>query len=131
MKIEVRIGDEVVVCRLGSWDIAYEFGWKVIRVTPKGQIIVQTLDRQEPYNQIRFNAEGKEIGETYHPRWLDVNVQGIREGQARLERSEHAATAIEAVKVQSSGTYSKERLQAQINDLRKLLDEAQKAVDLI
>lgn len=135
--MNVQIGQEVVVGRAGSWKYHYSFGYKVTRITPKGQIVVvrETLngDGSPSVREMRFNVNGDEIGSTrYTTHRLHLNVDEIKDRLAKEDRTQAACKAIYDVKVEVSNRWlSKETLETYITELEEKLAEAKAAVEAI
>lgn len=106
------------------------FGYKVIKVTPSGQVTVSKDDG----HTMRFNADGMQMGTSFNRYYTTIryNVEEVRERIVQEKRRGAAANAIMAVRVERSlATYSPESLRAQIEQLEALLATAKAAVETI
>ena len=123
---QITVGQEAVIGRTGSRSTHYHFDYKVTKVTPSGQVVVQ---RGSDGYERRFDAKGREIGRGNYPDTLHFNVTEIRAIEDKKARQNAAASAILAVKVENcKGTYSKETMEEQIAQLEALLVAAKAAV---
>jgi hypothetical protein len=131
--LQVIVGQEVVLGRSSSWNYQYSFGWKVSKVTPKGQIVVQKTFGAS-VEERRFNPEGKEMSGTwgYNQHNLHVDVEEIKARKATEDRCKTARKAIQDVKIDSIGTMAdKDTLEKYVKDLEEKLAIAKAAVEAI
>lgn len=101
----LKVGQEVVVFRSGSWDVQKTFGYKVTNVTPTGRVTVQRVTNpgtpNEHIHQLKFNKENRLMGDAYDAGryWIDDRVAERREEDERQRRILEAIKALEAVNV--------------------------------
>lgn len=124
------VGQEVVVARMGSWDMHYDFGYVVTKVTPSGQVVVK---HPEITAECRFNADHREVGvDRYRAAELRLDVQELQEREARQKRSIDAVNLIHAVRTTVQGRKPcKTLLQEEIQELEEKLAAAKAAVEAI
>lgn len=125
---ELKVGQEVAVIRPGYYGARHGFGYHVHKVTPSGQVVIM---RDSDNYVRRFDKDGREIGKFADGR-LVIDVDEARAFENKQKRSNDAANAIMAVRVDRSlGTYSKQGLLEQVEELQKLVDAARAAVESI
>lgn len=116
-----------------SWG-GVNFGYMVIKVTPKGQVVVKRFGDVDA-KEYRFDKEGYAMdGSTssYHKDRLIVDVAGARNVIERKARATKAAVAIEAVRVERClSTYPQETMARQIAELEEKLTAAKLLVAAI
>lgn len=112
------------------------FGYKIARVTPKGQVVIEipamgTIAARER----RFDADGYEMGSSAGKFNRDRLVFDVAAARANAEREKRSALAagllndINADRVRS--TYSKESMLKVVADLEAQLAAARAAVEAI
>ena len=131
----LTVGQEVVVCRNGSWETHYTFGWRVTKVTPSGQVVVTWTDSAgvSPSRDRRFSKDGDEMGEgksEWRGVWIDTDVAGIRDQIATKDARRNAAQLLHGVTTydQIGRGASKEFLLATAAKMRAALDAADAAI---
>lgn len=131
------VGMEVAI-RSGFGRGKVRFGYEIIKVTPTGRVTVahpSTYVDGKPSRTYTFDSAGYEMGpltSKYHKDQLRFDVQACKDQDEMEGRKARAADAINAVKVeQVRATYTKEAMQAMINDLRNALAFAESAVEAI
>jgi ABC-type transport system substrate-binding protein len=128
---QIAVGQEAVISHSGSWSVHYYFGYKVTKVTPSGQVVVQ--HESDGYER-RFDAKGREMGKSSnYPDSIHFNVVELRAAEDKRGREATAAAAINAVKVEETvrGTWGKESMEVRIANLEALLAAAKAAVAAI
>lgn len=128
------VGQEVVIGRMGSWDMHYNFGYRVTKVTPTGQVTVEFTMENQRVSTLKFNNRGYEMGTSgYSLRQIYADVAGIREQVASKHRASKAAEALNDVALQEKcrSTYSRESMVEMLEQLQAKLDAAKAAVAAI
>ena len=78
----LNIGDKVLVKNSSGWEIPIFTTATVTKVTPSGQAVVQI----NPNYTLRFDKDGRQVGEKWHPQWLLPFDQSILDRQSRANR---------------------------------------------
>lgn len=109
----------------------YTFGYTVVKVTPKGQVVVT---RTSDGHEMRFDNNGRHMGpgaSSNYPSRLVTDLATAHE-DIRVTTAKHiAARAIEAVRVDVGRYNSKESLAEQVEKLAAALEIARNAVEAI
>lgn len=129
----LTVGQEVVVCRSGSWETHYAFGYRVTKVTPSGQFTIQLdCEGMQASRVRRFNKDGDELGEgksEWRSTWIDTDVAGIRARIDSKAATRAAAEKLQAVDPKPVGKqWGKTYLMLRAAELRAALDAADAAI---
>ena len=154
MTLQVQVNQEVAIDQSRS-NRSISYGWKVTKVTPKGQIVVQrTRENDSAVEEKRFNPDGTKLigaqildargqvvdsgfysGDRYR---LITDVQAEKDFDALRSRARAAATAITQIKPTDFHhrayhwpTDVKQSMLQNIQEMQKALDEAKAAVEAI
>jgi hypothetical protein len=68
------VGQEAAVAHSGSWSTHYNFGYRVVKVTPSGQVVIR---RESDGYERRFDNRGKEMGKSYCSDYLVLDVDAV------------------------------------------------------
>jgi hypothetical protein len=126
--INVTIGQEVVVNSAYGANMP-QFGYRVKKITPKGQIVVV---RESDGCEIRFDKYGFEVGSAsrLYKSTLSTDIDHARERVRYRGAAIEAATAINNVRMEERvlHTYNKEMFVQAIAELESKLAAAKAAV---
>lgn len=127
---QLAVGQEIVLCRMGSFDVHYVFGYKVTKVTPTGRITIQRdAEGMVAASVKQFNKHGEELGaNAYHNLWLDTDVAGIRQLMADRASTRKAVVALKLVRTPDSFGTDKTALLNMVANLETKLAAAKAAV---
>ena len=128
--MKVEIGQEVVVLRSGTYISVPAFGYFVTKVTSTGRFTVQRKDSEY---QIKFNADGNEMGtDKYSRHWIETDVQKWRDIIAKGDRTMNAANAIKTVQPERiSLLWPKDHFMKVIAEMKQKLAIAEDLVNKI
>lgn len=135
-KLNVTVGQELVVLPSTSYEDRPNFGYVVTRVSPSGKFEVRHPTQTGSAFTYFFNTDGRELAGGMNGRAIydgarcETDVAAWRARAARRKALVNAATAINDVKLtqQVRAQWGKEAMQSQIDMLQSLLDAAKAAV---
>jgi hypothetical protein len=121
------LGQEVAIACMGSWEMHYEFNYKVVKISAGGEKV--TVEKKGLTDTITrtFNQDGDETGtgSSYRVARLETDIETIRTRIAEKEARKTACRAVQDVKSTATSIgLGKAALEAEVNRLEDLLNAA-------
>lgn len=132
MAHQVSVGQAVAV-QSSYANHSYNFDYAVVKVTPKGQVVVK---RGSDGYEMRFDADGYEMSKfasKYRRSRLVVDVEAARKAEAAKAARRNAAALLNAVAVghQVTEHYGPEDMAKVLADLEAKIAAARAAVEAL